>query len=285
MIDDMDRSLEALLLLELGTPLPFDLSFAVPDRDFTPVSAVRSTLNCYLYDIREQRDLRDPVPRMRREPGGGFVRETSPSRITLSYCITAWSPAGVTPAIAQHLDEHNLLGAVLRALLRNPELPTAALKGALAGQPVPVPTLVARPDAARDVGDFWNAIGGKLRPSVELAVTISLAFGADERGSLVTSIEARVGDRATPRGYDSSLVVAGTVWDAAVPRRPVPGAWVRVDQTGETQVADEGGHFVLGRIGGGSYTLRTRAVGFREATSTVTAPPHVGSYDVVLDPL
>ena len=62
MISDLDRTLEQLLRKEFGAPLPFDLSYAIPDKSFTPVSNSRSTLDCYLYDIRENTELRGLDP-------------------------------------------------------------------------------------------------------------------------------------------------------------------------------------------------------------------------------
>src|SRR3954468_16072350 len=107
MIDDLDRSLQKLFELEFGKPLPFDLSFAIPDKTFTPVSTQRSTLNCYLYDIREDRELLDAGQYFERLQGGSYSLNSAPCRVRASYCITAWSPAEVTPSVDPHLDEHN----------------------------------------------------------------------------------------------------------------------------------------------------------------------------------
>lgn len=280
MIDDLDRSLTRLLESELGNPLPFDLSFAVPDQAFTPLALTRSTLCCYLYDIREDRDLRDPVHQVRIHPGG-LVASTPPAaRIRISYCITAWSPVQATPGIAPHLDEHALLASVLRALLRHPEFPAAALTGVLTAQPLPMPTTVGHPDSARNSGDFWNAIGGQLRPSLEYAVTLSLAYDAEQAGPAVTTVSTAVGTGA------ARLLIGGIVLGNPAPPQPVPAAWVRIDQTGEVAVADEEGRFRLLHVPAGAVTVRMRATGFHEAVLAWTIPAPPGStFDVVLDPL
>ena len=290
MIDDLDRSLRRLFELEFGSPLPFDVSFAIPDKAFKPVSTQRSTLNCYLYDIRENRDLRDVGRYLERHAGGVYSLESAPCRVKASYCITAWSPAEVTPSIDPHLDEHNLLAAVLRVLLRHPEFPKPALIGTLVGQKLPLPTQIAQPDSARNSGDFWNAIGGQLRPSLEYGVSLALDYQAAEDGPLVTAVRASVGSRdgmarrLTPPP-DTLHVVGGTVWSGGPAATPVSGAWVRIDETGELTVADTAGQFVVQHVVPGLYTLRVRATGFQEASRPLPVPLATGSYDIHLVPL
>lgn len=290
MIDDLDRSLSKLFELEFGNPLPFDLSFAIPDKTFTPVSKQRSTLNCYLYDIRENRDLRDVGRYLERHAGGQYSLDAAPCRVKASYCMTAWSPSQATPGIDPHLDEHNLLAAVLRVLLRHPEFPRPALVGTLVSQKLPLPTQIAQPDSARNSGDFWNAIGGQLRPSLEYGVSIALDYQAGDEGPLVSGVLARVGsrdgdsDRLTPP-VDPLHRVCGTVWSSGPAAAPVAGAWVRIDETGELAVTDNAGQFVVRRAAPGLYTLRVRATGYQEATRPLPVPLSAGSYDVNLVPL
>lgn len=290
MIDDLDRTLVKLLQLELGTVLPFDVSFAIPDRNFTPVSIQRNTLNCYLYDVREHRELRDAAPHLAQRPGGMFSLERPPFRVKASYCITAWSPAAVTPGIDRHLDEHNLLATVLRALLRHAELPGAVLVGTLIGQQPPLPTAIAQPDSARNSGDFWNAIGGQLRPSIEFSVTLSLDYYPLEAGPIVTAMRTRVGERMPDEmrlagTADEEFIVGGLVWSSVAPKPPVPGAWVRVDQTGEVAVTDAAGHFLFDRIVPGAYTAKVRATGFKEGSFALQVPSVAGSYEITLVPI
>src|SRR5207253_3513767 len=86
MIEDFDHTLEKLLQLEFGKPLPFDLSFTAPDREFRPVSTNNRTLNCYLYEINEDRALRNQQPTLRRTVTGLIETQYAPSRVKLSYC-------------------------------------------------------------------------------------------------------------------------------------------------------------------------------------------------------
>lgn len=290
MIDDLDRSVGKLFELEFGSPLPFDLSFRIPDKTFTPVSNARTTLNCYLYDIRENRDLRDVGRYLERRAGGQYSLDAAPCRVKASYCITAWSPGAAESGVDPHLDEHNLLAAVLRVLLRHPEFPRAALIGTLVAQKMPLPTQIAQPDSARNSGDFWNAIGGQLRPSLEYGVSVALDYQAGEEGPLVTSVHARVGsrdggaERLVPPA-DPLYAVGGTVWSSGPAAAPVSGAWVRIDETGELAVADTAGQFLVRQVEPGLYTLRVRAIGFQEGARPLPVPLAAGSYDIHLVPL
>ncbi|GHO83193.1 Pvc16 family protein [Dictyobacter formicarum] len=278
-ISDLDRTLEQLFLLEFGNPLDFDLSFAIPDKDFTPLSKTRSTLNCYLYEINEDRELRSVEPIFHRNADGTIDRLPAPTRIKLSYCITAWSPAQATPGAGPEMDEHTLLSLVLQVLLKYPLLPSQALQGSLVGQePLPYTTIIL-PDSSKATSDFWSAIGGQLRPSLEYKVTIALPYQQPVQGPMVTSISLRLA------GDDPFYTIGGTVWDANTPPKPVASAWVRLNQIGHTYVTDEHGCFLIERIQAGNYTLTVRAVGFQEGGRSVNVPAQTHLYDVHLTPL
>lgn len=276
MISDADRTLEKLLQKDFGTALPFDISFAIPNKDFGPLSQGKNTLNCYLYDIQEDRDRRSPLPVIQRQADGVYERVQPPARIKLSYAITAWSPAEVTVGVFPALDEHSLLSEVLAALLRYPTLPADVLVGKLVGQIPDPPTTVVMPAGGTSSSDFWNAIGGELRPSLDYAMTISLAYQADIVGDLVRSAVIDYGEG------EILHLVAGTVSGSAALAGPVAAAWLRVDETGATYVTDGDGHFVIDRLVPGAYTLRVRAVGFQEHVLAVDVPQPDGNYDMTL---
>jgi hypothetical protein len=276
MIKDVDDTLKNVLEIEFGRPLPFDLSFAIPDKDFEPLSSTKETLNCYLYDIRENRELRRVAPIMRPSPDGFVEKDYPPPLILLTYCITAWSPAQATPGTAPTLDEHNLLGEVLRVLLKYPTLPEVALSGALFGQEPPPLTSAVSPDGAKNSSDFWNAIGGKLRPALEYSITFALGARAKVIGPMVHSLRVDVGDD------EPVFAIGGTVYDSSAPAKGVGSAWVRIEETGQTYIADGDGRFRIGRIAAGNYKLVVRAVGFQEGTRNIEVPLESGNYDVTL---
>jgi len=271
-IHEFDAALIRLLQVEFGTPLPFDVSFAPPDHAFVALSAERPTLNCYLYDVAEDRALRNLEPMHRVGVGGNLRTERPPARIKLSYCLTAWSPATRDGGRDPVLDEHALLGSVMVALLRHPIPPAAIFAGALAVTDPP-PTTFLFSDSLKG-RDFWNAVGGTLRPSLEYGVTISVAFDRAVTGPMASSISLGV------LGGAQVHVIGGVIRRAADPVQVVAGAWVRVAETGDTTVSDQGGAFRFPRLREGSYTLAARAVGFNEASRTVAIPG--GDYDLQL---
>lgn len=278
-ISDLDKTLEQLFLVEFGNPLTFDLSFALPDKDFKPLSQTRSTLNCYLYEIDEDRELRSVAPTLRRNADGTIDKLPAPSRVKLSYCITAWSPAQTTPGGGPELDEHTLLSLALQALLKYPLLLAPLLQGSLAGQELLPYTTIILPDTSKATSDFWSAIGGQLRPSLEYKVTLALPYQQPVNGPMVTTMSLGLAS-------DQQLyTIGGTIWDAQIPPNPVASAWIRLAETGQTYTSDEHGRFLIERLPTGNYTLAVRAVGFQEGDLSIIVPAQTGLYDVTLKTL
>ena len=278
-ISDLDKTLEHLLQSEFGATLPFDLSFAIPDKNFTPVSKNQPTLDCYLYEINEDRELRSVAPVLQRNIDGTIGKMLPSPRIKLSYCITAWSPAQQTPGGGPQLDEHTLLSQVLEVLFKYPTLPAGVLQGTLTGQdPLPYTTVVL-PDTSKSTSDFWSAIGGELRPSIDYKVTVSLTYQVPSTGPMVTTIVTSFGSEGP------FYTIGGTVRDSSTPPNALASAWVRVNETGQTYVTDENGNFLIEQIAAGTYTLTVRAVGFKEGGRSIRVPQPDGLYNVSLTPL
>jgi hypothetical protein len=162
MIADISQSLRALLSQPELQPAAgaghVDIVFDRPGEAFAPS---QDTIDLFLYDIRENRDLTPP-------PSGG--RHVA---LACLYLVTAWPTGGGELA----LREHDLLGHVLGVLARNPAIPARFLQGALAGQ-TPPRLLLLHPEAMQSTAEFWTALGGKLRPSLSLTVTLSLPVEA-----------------------------------------------------------------------------------------------------------
>ena len=72
MIDDLDKSLENLLQQELPPELvsQVTISFAPPDGKFPPPSVKLPAIDLFLYDVRENRGLRDAEWRLERRSDG-----------------------------------------------------------------------------------------------------------------------------------------------------------------------------------------------------------------------
>jgi hypothetical protein len=179
MLDDLDRTLRAVIGAEVPALAADHLHFEPPDADFTPaVPAV----DLFLYDVRENRALRSNEWRLDRPGNGQVTRQRDPRRVDCSYLITAWA--------GDPLSEHLLLGQVLDALLRRPVIPGSAALGALAGQDLP--TSVLQPSLLQGIGEFWQAMGNKPRAALNITVTIAVDGPAPVPASEVREPSIRI---------------------------------------------------------------------------------------------
>lgn len=172
MIRDLDDTLEALLQ---GAALPgseladADIAFDLPNGAWRG-TLTELTVNCYLYDVQENRELRSNEPRFVRSADTTRAQRIRPPvRVDCAYCITAWSPSVTTPV----LEEHRLLSQVLTVLLRNPIIPGTALRGSLTTQTPPYPTLIASPSGIKNPPEFWGALDQQLKPSLNYVITLA----------------------------------------------------------------------------------------------------------------
>ena len=166
--------MEELLKRELSSALvnQVAISFAPPDNDFPPSDVKPPAVNLFLYDIRENIDLRDSQWVIERRDDGTAIRKKNPVRIDCSYLITAWSSEGST---SRWFEEHHLLSEVMKVLLRHPTLPPVLLQGSLKGQEPPLPASTLQPGRLQSPAEFWQALGGKPKAALHYTVTIGVA--------------------------------------------------------------------------------------------------------------
>jgi hypothetical protein len=177
MIDHLDKSLEALLRRkEEDGGLPKNLkdttiTFAPPGEGFPPADVVLPAIDLFLYDVREDRDLRSNEWFLEKKPDGTATRKRSPIRISCSYLVTAWLGVGVkNPAQT----EHQLLGEVMKVLLRFPTLPPEILQGDLKAQVPSPPTAALHPGRLESWGEFWQTLGGRAKAALNYSVTFGI---------------------------------------------------------------------------------------------------------------
>jgi len=175
MIRDLDETIRELLTDQApgGSELSgAEISFDLPDAEWR--SGLETlTVNCYLYDIRENRELRTTEPPIQRSADGTrAVRRQAPVRIDCAYCVTAWSLSEDEPV----LEEHRVVSQVLTILLRNPTLPTGVLQGSMADQIPPYPTIIAAPDGVKNQPEFWGALDQQLKPSLNYVITLAVSL-------------------------------------------------------------------------------------------------------------
>ena len=162
MIQDVDESLRALVKKDALNGSKAEIAFEAPTKDW---SSRRNTptVDLYLYDIREDLEQREVMWEDLRE--GRYVKERRPPprRFKLSYLVTAWTQ--------RPEDEHRLLSSLLGCFLRHPIMPTDALSGVLVESRQPILLNIALPPPQdRSISDVWSALGGELKPSLDLVV-------------------------------------------------------------------------------------------------------------------
>ena len=185
---DVDATLEALLDRELPAAISSatTISFEAPDEQFA-TTVVLPAIDLFLYDVRENVELRSNERVLERPANGAPMRHPPPTRIDCSYLVTAWaSSTSPTPA----RDEHRLLAEALKVLVRFPLVPPELLVGELAGQEPPLPLTRLAPGPLQHVAELWHALGGKPKAALSLTVTAAVPSGApDEAGPLVETRE------------------------------------------------------------------------------------------------
>jgi hypothetical protein len=194
MIDDLDRSIEAMLRGELPQVVAKQVAvtFAPPDSTFPPPDLTLPAVDLFLYDLRENLDLRRPDPLVERRKDRATAQQP-PMRLDCAYLVTAW--ASDTSASRAH-DEHRILGEVALLLARSGTFPDQYLRGRLADQPKPLPVQRLQDPRLGGVAEYWQALGGKPKPGLSYVVTLTLAGPAleDLGGPVVkrTETELRV---------------------------------------------------------------------------------------------
>jgi len=175
-IDDVDRTVEALLREGLPPEVvdQVSISFAAPDSQFPPAAVTLPAIDLFLYDVRENAELREPEWTVVEAVDGSVTRTRAPVRVDLSYLVTAWASGSST---APALDEHRLLGETVRALLRHRTVPAELLRGSLAGAELPLPTTTLQPGQLQSLGEFWQALGGKPKAAIGFTITVAVAAG------------------------------------------------------------------------------------------------------------
>jgi hypothetical protein len=219
-IADVDETLRTLIRREALNGADVEVVFDAPTKDW---AARRNapTVDVYLYDIREDLKWRAyGSVDVRGDDGMITARAGPPRYFKLSYLITAWTQ--------RPEDEHRLLSALLVCFLRFDALPKELLQGALAGEKAPLRiTIAIPPPEDRALSDTWSALGGELKPSLDLVVTAPIdARGLTHVGPLVMetpriSLEGRSGQSEEARRRRQPSEQAA-VEDQESPDVPVP---------------------------------------------------------------
>jgi hypothetical protein len=170
MIQDVDESLRELIKQEALEGNGVEVAFDAPTKDWVTRRNAPS-VDLYLYDIREDLTRRETMwEEIRDEMGHVKERRLRPRWFRLSYLCTAWTQ--------RPEDEHRLLSAMLSCFIRHETLPPEMLRGTLEdSEHAVVLTAALPPTEDRSIADVWSAMGGELKPSVDLVVTAPMDVG------------------------------------------------------------------------------------------------------------
>ena len=282
MINDLSLTLRAILDdPALAATFP-ELAAAqvVFDRPTEQFNPSQTTINLFLYDVREDMELRSSEPIVERQNGTAVIKRP-PLRVACSYLLTVWAVGGGELP----LQEQKILSQALMVLSRYPTIPQAFLKGGLVGQEPPLPMMTSRSDGLKNPSEFWTAIGNKLRASITIVVTIGLEVFVPETAPLVITSDVRIGERTSPdeqklteQTTQDLFRISGTIRGAD--NAPLAGAVVTLKNTGLRSVADAEGQYSFGPLAKGSYTVRAQAGQLVKEVNIVVPAASGNNYNV-----
>ena len=266
---DLDETIRALLIrcvpLELAE---VDVSFEAPDREWSGRLS-RPTVNCFLYDIRENLELRQTDWEVQRRSNGTATIRRLPTRIDATYQITVWARAPE--------DEHRLLWRVMAALFRNQDIPDSLLQGELKEQPFPLKARVAQPNQSRaNPAELWQALDNRVRPVLTYTVTLALDPDQVYTSPLVFTSVMGLRQKGTPEPDSLHYRIRGRV---RADDRGIPGATVCLKETGAEVESSQDGGFAF-RARPGALTLLVTLPDGQTATRAINVPSP--EYDVLV---
>lgn len=178
MIHDLDDTIKELLVQRVPIDLnTIDIQFERPEAEWE-ARLTKPTINCFLYDIRENLPLRfDQQVSLTRNGTTGQER-LEPRRIDIKYLITVWSQIVA--------NEHQLLGRIMQTLLAYSILPTEVLQGEMVNQSLPIRAWTAQPEHTPNTWDFWGANEWRLKAGISYIVTIAVEPFAPTKTVLAT---------------------------------------------------------------------------------------------------
>jgi hypothetical protein len=185
MIHEVDESLRSLVRRDVVAQGDVEVVFDAPTKEWASRRSA-PTIDIYLYDIREDMRRRQLGRVDLVDDDGHTVAHRLPPRFfKLSYLLTAWTQ--------RPEDEHRLLSALLDCFLRNDAIPAEDQVGGLGEQGIALPmTLAIPPPEDRALSDVWSALGGELKPSLDLVVVVPWDLDRTESTAPPVTEPARV---------------------------------------------------------------------------------------------
>jgi hypothetical protein len=264
MLADLDETLRALLKEELEVHgfEGVDIAFDAPSRDWSGQLS-KPSVNVFLYDLREAETLR--TSEWGRMTRNGRTFETRPPMVMeASYAVTAW-----TQAVE---DEHRLLSQVLAIFFAYPEIPQDKLNGRLANGSQAWPIKARIGQGKGEKSDFWSAVGGQYKVSLDYVVRLSVESGAmRERGPEVRTQTIRTQMTDAPKSTVLEMHRSGgKVTDKK--GQPLADVWITLPDIGSWTSSRSDGEFRFDRLPPGRHRVVARTADGREADSHMEVP-------------
>jgi len=278
MIDDLDETIREMIL-KYGNFAPDSvaITFEQPTGDWA-ASLTRPTINCYLYDVRENLELRSAEWTVERRENGQANKRIAPRRYDLSYIVSVWTQNQVP-------DEHAILWRLLAVLANHPILPKEICQGEVARQPYPVQAKAALPsEVVANPPDLWGALENRIRPTIDYVVTLAMERDIIFTAPMVFTKRIEVRQRGLPETGEEILQIAGIVHGAGGEALPIVGAEVTLLGIARMTRSDGFGRYSFANIPAGTYRVRVAAGQLvAEHTIVVPAAEHdAAHYDLVL---
>jgi hypothetical protein len=269
MITELDETIKQILMKQAALePSEVDIAFNTPNREWS-ASLAKPTVNLYLYDIRENHELRGTEWIIEKNGNNTATKRKNAKRINLSYLVTVW---------ANNIeDQHRLLWRVLSALIRYPTIPPDLLSGQLAKQDYPVISHAAQPDGLfSNPADFWAALDNEIKPSFNYVVTLPLDLDITFTSAITRTREFSV---KRPDGEAETITaISGIVRLKGKTDKVVAGATVVARDANMTSRTDEKGQYIFNRIPSGKQTFQVVVQGEKPKEIVITVPGD--SYDI-----
>ncbi|MBW4501585.1 MAG: DUF4255 domain-containing protein [Scytonema hyalinum WJT4-NPBG1] len=213
------------------------------------------TLNLYIYDIRESKQLQHSGRQVERKLTRGLQPATvswTPHWFDVSLLLTAWDRTA--------LGEHHLLSEALTLLLRHRSLREEFLIPELRGYGNLTMTVAVEPTI--EVGSLWSALTIPLRPALYLTMTVPI----EAQSTSVPLVWDRIIQLQNQFGNGSveaitkQIAIAGVV-KSAVTNLPLV-AEVKVMGTEKLSTSNKEGLFFFDDLRLGNYVLTLNCPGY-----------------------
>ena len=264
MINDLDESIKQLLIKKGAlNSTEVNISFEAPSRDWA-TSQSKPAINIYLYDIRENHELRSYEWTVERNNNRTATRKKAPLRVAFSYLVTVWAK--------DMGDEHRLLGHLMAVLCRHHSLPEDILQGALKELEYPVHASAAQPDGlVKNPADFWSALDNQLKPSINYVVTLPVDLDITLTAPVVSTKTIEVKETGKDE-VEEVVQIGGMVHEKGKPEAGITNATVVVKEAGMTAKTDDKGHFSFAKLEKGEYTFQISARGWTAKETRLVVP-------------